>query len=78
MLGACDVEIKHARVFKQAADDRADTDVAGHVRNLRGQHAGSAHDQVDLRAFLSGLDQGADQCFVRQCVHLGDNAAALA
>ena len=41
-------------MLQKAADHRAHADVVGHARHAGRQHAGAAHDQVDLRAGLAG------------------------
>ena len=56
VLGAGNVEIEHARMFQQPPDDGAHADVVRNARQLRGQHARAAHDEVDVRALLPGVD----------------------
>ena len=46
-------------------------------RQLRGQHAGTAHQQIDLDTILTGPDQAADQSLIGQCVHFQNNARAF-
>ena len=68
-------EIQHPRMFKVAADDGAHTDL---VLQARGQHAGTAHDEIDSGAGLAGLNQGLDECGVGQGIHLDHDARRLA
>ena len=65
-------------MLQKTANDGAHPDVVGHARHLRWQHAGTAHNQINLYAALPGPDQRQHQVFVRQRVHLGDQACVLA
>lgn len=53
-----------ARMFQEAADDRAHADVVGAASDLGRQHAGAANDQVDAYIAPTSLDQCSDQRLV--------------
>ena len=61
-------------MLQEAPDDGTNTNVVCQPRQLRWQHAGTAHQQVNLDAHLSGPDQGVDDLLVGQGVHLRDNS----
>ena len=61
-------------MLQEAPDDGAHADVVGDARHLRRQHAGAAHDQVDLHAGLAGTHQRLDEGHVGERIHLGHDA----
>src|SRR5712692_6981076 len=50
LVAAAVLEVEHARMLEEAADDRAHADVFRQADDARLQRAHSAHDQVDLHA----------------------------
>ena len=68
------LEVEHAGVLEEPADDRVHADVVRHPRDARPQRAGAAHDQVDPHAGLRRAVQGPDDLRLDQRVHLGDDA----
>src|SRR5436309_5883213 len=54
VLGAAILEVKHARMLEEAADDRAHADVLRHALDPGAQRAHAAHDEVDLHPGAGG------------------------
>ena len=71
-------EIEHPRVLQKTTDHRAHPNALRHAGHLRRQHARAAHDQVDARPVLRRLQQGLNQRFIGERIHLRDDARVLA